>query len=418
MNNTPRGLFQSFDEVFLIDGVRTPMVDYQGALADANPIDMGIKVAKEVFKRTGIKPESVDSVLAGNMAPGGFDQFYLARHIGLYAGVPQDIPALQVQRICGTGFELFRQAGEQMATGAASLALVVGTESMTRNPIAAFDHRGGFRLGAPIGFKDYMWEALSDPAAGINMIRTAENLAQRYGITREAVDAFAERSFERAVAAQDSGWLAGEIVPVSNEAFELAGYQTRSIRLSGKASVAERDTHPRPTPVDVLAKLRSVFKDGVQTGGNSSALTDAAVATLVGNRAAVQAWGGKALARIAAAAVVGVPPEIMGIGPAPAIKLLLERAGLSQDNVARFEVNEAQGAQTLAVAQELGLDQDKLNVHGGAIALGHPLAATGVRLTLTVARQLRAIGARWGVASACIGGGQGIALLMENPEAV
>lgn len=416
MNNTVRGLFQSFDEVFLIDGVRTPMVDYQGALADANPTDMGIKVAKEVFKRTGINPEMVDSVLAGNMAPGGFDQFYLARHIGLYAGVPQDIPALQVQRICGTGFELFRQAGEQMAAGAASLALVVGTESMTRNPIAAFDHRGGFRLGAPIGFKDYMWEALSDPAAGINMIRTAENLAQRYGITREAVDAFAARSFERAVAAQDSGWLADEIVPVSNEQFELAGYQTRSIRLSGKASVADRDTHPRPTPVDVLAKLRTVFKDGVQTGGNSSALTDAAVATLVGNRAAVQAWGGRPLARVAAAAVVGVPPEIMGIGPAPAIKLLIERTGLTIDAIARFEVNEAQGAQTLAVAKELGLDQDKLNVHGGAIALGHPLAATGVRLTLTVARQLRAIGARWGVASACIGGGQGIALLMENPE--
>ena len=416
MNNTVRGLFQSFDEVFLIDGVRTPMVDYQGALADANPTDMGIKVAKEVFKRTGINPEMVDSVLAGNMAPGGFDQFYLARHIGLYAGVPQDIPALQVQRICGTGFELFRQAGEQMAAGAASLALVVGTESMTRNPIAAFDHRGGFRLGAPIGFKDYMWEALSDPAAGINMIRTAENLAQRYGITREAVDAFAARSFERAVAAQDSGWLADEIVPVSNEQFELAGYQTRSIRLSGKASVADRDTHPRPTPVDVLAELRTVFKDGVQTGGNSSALTDAAVATLVGNRAAVQAWGGRPLARVAAAAVVGVPPEIMGIGPAPAIKLLIERTGLTIDAIARFEVNEAQGAQTLAVAKELGLDQDKLNVHGGAIALGHPLAATGVRLTLTVARQLRAIGARWGVASACIGGGQGIALLMENPE--
>ena len=416
MNNTVRGLFQSFDEVFLIDGVRTPMVDYQGALADANPTDMGIKVAKEVFKRTGINPEMVDSVLAGNMAPGGFDQFYLARHIGLYAGVPQDIPALQVQRICGTGFELFRQAGEQMAAGAASLALVVGTESMTRNPIAAFDHRGGFRLGAPIGFKDYMWEALSDPAAGINMIRTAENLAQRYGITREAVDAFAARSFERAVAAQDSGWLADEIVPVSNEQFELAGYQTRSIRLSGKASVADRDTHPRPTPVDVLAKLRTVFKDGVQTGGNSSALTDAAVATLVGNRAAVQAWGGRPLARVAAAAVVGVSPEIMGIGPAPAIKLLIERTGLTIDAIARFEVNEAQGAQTLAVAKELGLDQDKLNVHGGAIALGHPLAATGVRLTLTVARQLRAIGARWGVASACIGGGQGIALLMENPE--
>jgi acetyl-CoA C-acetyltransferase len=167
----------------------------------------------------------------------------------------------------------------------------------------------------------------------------------------------------------------------------------------------------------VLAKLRSVFKDGVQTGGNSSALTDAAAAALVGSGAVVKRWGRTALARVAAAAVVGVPPEIMGIGPAPAIRLLLERAGLTLDDIARFEINEAQGAQTLAVGRELGLDLARLNVKGGAIALGHPLAATGVRLTITVARQLKEIGSRWGVASACIGGGQGIALLIENSEA-
>ncbi|NCT95869.1 MAG: thiolase family protein [Comamonadaceae bacterium] len=412
-----RGQSQLFNDVYILDGVRTPMVDYQGAFADANPIDLGIKVAREVLRRTGVSPESIDSVLAGNMAPGGFDQFYVPRHIGLYAGVPVEVPALMAQRICGTGFELFRQAGEQIGTGIAQNVLLVGTESMTRNPIAAFDHRGGFRLGAPIGFKDYMWEALTDPAADISMIRTAENLAQRYGITREAVDAFASRSFERAVAAQAAGWFDGEIVPVGHESFEREGYRPRDIRLSGKASVADRDTHPRPTPPEVLAKLRTVFKDGVQTGGNSSALTDAAAAAVVTNGAGLKAHGKPALARLAAAAVVGVPPEIMGIGPAPAIRLLLERAGLSLNDVARFEINEAQGAQTVAVSRELGLDEDKLNVHGGAIALGHPLAATGVRLTITCARQLRDIGARWGVASACIGGGQGIALLIENPSA-
>jgi acetyl-CoA C-acetyltransferase len=410
-----KGMFNRFDDVFVLDGVRTPMVDYLGAFADANPIDLGIKAAKAVFERTGIAPAEVDSVLAGNMAPGGFDQFYVPRHIGLYAGVPVAVPALMAQRICGTGFELFRQAGEQITLGCASLALVVGTESMTRNPIAAFDHRGGFRLGAPVGFKDFMWEALTDPAA-VSMIQTAENLARQYGITRAEVDAFASRSFARAVAAQEAGWFTGEIVPVASETFALDGYQPRAIRLAGKATVADRDTHPRPTPPEVLAKLRTVFKDGVQTGGNSSALTDAAAAALVGNGAAVARWGRAPLARVAAAAVVGVPPEIMGIGPAPAIRVLLECSGLALADIARFEVNEAQGAQTLAVARELGLDLERLNVKGGAIALGHPLAATGVRLTLTVARQLKEIGARWGVASACIGGGQGIALLIENTE--
>lgn len=412
-----RGQFQTFSDVFILDGVRTPMVDYMGAFADANPIDLGIKVAREVLARTGIEAAQVESVLAGNMAPGGFDQFYVPRHIGLYAGVPQVVPALMVQRICGTGFELFRQAGEQIGAGVARTALLVGTESMTRNPIAAFDHRGGFRLGAPIGFKDYMWEALTDPSVDINMIRTAENLAQRYGITREDVDAFAAQSFARACAAQESGWLAGEIVPVTSETFELEGHRPRQLRLAGKATVADRDTHPRPTPPEVLAKLRTVFKDGVQTGGNSSALTDAAAAALVAHGDVVRAWGKAPLARVAAAAVVGVDPAHMGIGPAPAIRLLLERAGLKLEDVARFEINEAQGAQTLAVGRELGLDLDRLNVHGGAIALGHPLAATGVRCTITVARQIQAIGARWGVASACVGGGQGIALLVENPAA-
>ena len=189
------------------------------------------------------------------------------------------------QRICGTGFELFRQAREQITAGIASLALVVGTESMTGNPIAAFDHRGGFRLGAPVAFKDYMWEALTDPAAAISMIQTAENLAQPYGIDRASVDAFAAESFSRAVAAQAAGWFDDEIVPVTNESFDLPGYRSRAIRLTGKTKVADRDTHPRPTPVEVLTGLRSVFKDGVQTAGNSSALTDAAAAALVADEA-------------------------------------------------------------------------------------------------------------------------------------
>ena len=412
-----KGFFNAFDDVVILGGVRTPMVDYCGALGHVSPTDLGIKVAREALARTGTQAEEIGSVVTGNMAPGDFDQFFLPRHIGLYAGVPVNVPALMAQRICGTGFELFRQAGEHISGGLCDAALVVGTENMTRNPIAAFDHRTGFKLGAPVGFKDYMWEALKDPAAGINMIQTAENLARKYGITRESVDEFASASFAKAVAAQESGFLAGEIVPVVTEKFEVEGYKARGIRLQGKITEVDRDTHPRVSPVEVLAKLKPVFEGGVQTGGNSSALVDAAAACVVTSGAYAKAQGKAPLARVVAAAVVGVPPEIMGIGPAPAIRLLLERTGLKLDDIARFEINEAQGAQTLSVAKDLGMDIAKLNVNGGAIALGHPLAATGVRLTLTLARELQRSGLKYGISSACVGGGQGIALLIENLNA-
>ena len=411
-----KGFFSHFDDVWMLDGVRTPMVDYCGALGHISPTDLGIKVARAVLARSGVPGEHIGTVIAGNMAPGDFDQFFLPRHIGLYAGVPVEVPALMAQRICGTGFELFRQAGESIQSGACEAALVVGTESMTRNPIAAFSHRTGFKLGAPVDFKDYMWEALKDPAAGINMIQTAENLAKKYSITREQVDEFASASFAKAVAAQQAGFHAGEIVPVTTEKFELTGYTSRGIKLQGKITEVTHDTHARISPVEVLAKLRAVYEGGVQTGGNSAALVDASAAAVVSSGSYAKAHGKTPMARVVAVAVVGVPPEIMGIGPAPAIRLLLERTGLRLDQIGRFEINEAQGAQTLAVAKELGLDLSLLNVNGGAIALGHPLATTGVRLTITLARELQRANQRWGIASACIGGGQGIALLLENPE--
>jgi acetyl-CoA C-acetyltransferase len=411
------GFFQTFRDVVMLGGVRTPLVDYCGALGHISPTDLGIKAARESIKRAGMIGADIGSVLAGNMAPGDFDQFMFPRHVGLYAGVPVQVPALMTQRICGTGFELFRQAGEQIELGLTQTALLVGAESMTRNPIAAFDHRTGFKLGAAVGFKDFMWEALQDSAPGINMIQTAENLAKKYDISRQEVDAFASSSFAKAVAAQDSGFLAGEIAPVVSETFEAAGYHPRGIRLAGKLTEVARDSHPRLSPVEVLAKLRAVHEGGVQTGGNSSALVDAAAACVVASGAYARERGLPVMARVAAASVVGVPPEIMGIGPAPAIRLLLERSGLQLGQIGRFEINEAQGAQTLAVAKELGLDLDRLNVNGGAIALGHPLAATGVRLTVTLARELERSGQRWGISSACVGGGQGIALLIENLRA-
>jgi len=404
---------RQFSHVWLVDGVRTPMVDYCGVFGELSPTDMGIKVARAVIEKTGVDAADVDSVITGSMAQADFDAYVLPRHIGLYAGVPMTTPAILVQRICGTGFELFRQAADQIALGYADLALVVGSESMTRNPIAAYNHRTGFKLGAPVGFKDFLMEALIDTAVPVTMIETAENLARLYGISRDDVDRYACRSFELALKAQADGFLAGEIVPVQSETFALAGYHPRGIRLPRKVAQVAQDTHPRPSPVDALAQLRTVYEGGVQTAGNSSALVDGAAGALVASDAYVQRHALKPLARLVGAAAVGVAPEIMGIGPAPAIRALLERCGLSLNDIDLFEINEAQGAQTIAVERELGLDRDKLNVNGGAIALGHPLAATGVRLTITLARELRRRGQRYGIAAACVGGGQGMALLIE-----
>jgi acetyl-CoA C-acetyltransferase len=310
---------------------------------------------------------------------------------------------------------LFSQAGDGISLGKFQVALCVGSESMTRNPVAAYTHRGGFRMGQ-IEFKDFLWEALRDTAPDITMGDTAENLAKQYKLTREDVDRFAETSFSRAVNAQKEGYFAGEIVPVETETFELQGYKTRGIRLSSKVKACERDDHIRPSAFDALQKLKPAF-GGVQTGGNSSGIVDGAAAALVASGDYVRARAEKPLARLVAAATVGVAPEVMGIGPAPAIRLLLEKTGIKLSDIDRFEINEAFGAQCLAVERELGLDHAKLNVNGGAVAIGHPLGATGVRLTVTVARELRRSKLRYGISSACIGGGQGIALLVENPDA-
>jgi acetyl-CoA C-acetyltransferase len=326
--------------------------------------------------------------------------------------VPVDRPAHLVQRICGTGIEVIVQAADLVTRGRVDLALCVGAESMSRNPVAAYTHRNGFRMGQ-VEFKDFLWEALLDPAVSCTMGQTAENLASQYGITREEVDRYAERSFARALKAQESGFLAGEIVPVVSETFAVDGFNPRGIRLPRKVEQVAADGHVRPSPYEALAKIRPAF-GGVQTGGNSSAVVDGAAAALVGSSAWVGRNGGRPLARILAAVSVGVPPHIMGIGPVPAIRSLLDLAGLSLADIDRIEINEAFGAQVMACSRELGLDEDRLNVNGGAIAIGHPLAATGVRLATTVSRELKRSGLRYGIASACIGGGQGIAILVEN----
>jgi len=264
-----------------------------------------------------------------------------------------------------------------------------------------------------VEFKDFLWEALLDPSCNLTMGGTAEKLAKQYGITREDVDEFAAESFARAIAAQKRCFLSGEIAPIGSEAFDLEGYASRGIRLPRGVENLSEDTHVRPSAVEVLAKLKPAF-GGVQTGGNSSGIVDGAAAALVASADYLKDRNKKPLARVVAGAVVGVPPEIMGIAPVPAIQQLLELTGLKLSQIDRFEINEAFGAQVLACVRELGLDRAKLNVNGGAIAIGHPLAATGIRLALTVARELKQSDTRYGIASACIGGGQGIALLVEN----
>lgn len=407
------GFFIAYDDVWLLAGVRTPFADYNGLLGLVSPIDLGIKAAREVLGRSATSPQDVGAIIAGSVAPASFDAYLLPRHIGLYAGVPVDRPALLVQRVCGTGFEAIAQAADAITLGKIDLGLCVGAESMSRNPIAAFTHRGGFRMGQ-VEFKDFLWEALLDPAPGLTMGETAEKLAGMYHITREDTDRFAELSFSRAVAAQKSCFLSGEIAPVTNETFELDGYASRGIQLPKGVNKLEADTHIRPSSYQALSKIRPAF-GGVQSGGNSSGIVDGAAAALLASGDYVKSRALKPFARLRAAATVGVPPETMGLSPATAIQSLLKTAGLDLNAIDRFEINEAFAAQIIAVERELGLDRSKLNVNGGAIAIGHPLAATGIRLSVTLARELARSKLRYGIASACIGGGQGIALLLENP---
>jgi acetyl-CoA C-acetyltransferase len=415
MTHQHPGVGSTWREAYLVGGARTPFADLNGALSLVSPIDLGIKAARATLQKTDVPPNDVGTVIAGSMAQASFDAYMIPRHIGLYAGVPEHIPAHLVQRICGTGIEVISQACDAIEHKGVKAALCVGAESMSRNPVAAYTHRGGFRMGQ-VEFKDFLWEALLDTSCDVTMGGTAENLAQKYQINRADVDSYAERSFDRALKARADGFFADEIAPVSSETFHSEGRKDRGIALDRKITSLAEDTHPRPTNRETLAKIRPAF-GGVQTGGNSSGVVDGAAGVVVASGAYLKDSGKAPLARLHAAIAVGCPPEMMGIGPAPAIRALLERVGMTLDQIDRIEINEAFGAQVIACSRELGLDEDKLNVNGGAIAIGHPLGATGVRLTLTLARELQRSRKRYGIASACIGGGQGIAILIENVEA-
>jgi acetyl-CoA C-acetyltransferase len=401
-----------FEDIYLLEGKRTPFGKYTGSLSTVSPTDLGILASRAALEAAGVPAADIDQTIVANIGQASADCFFLPRHIALYAGAPLQSTALLTQRICGSGMELLGQAAEQIALGKARLVLGCGSDTMSRFPLASYSARQGFQLGRP-EFIDLLWEALNDTAA-VPMGCTADNLAREYNLSREEVDQFAMRSQERYAAAFKAGFFSGEIAPVASQGLlEMGEYKPRKYRLNSREAVSA-DEHPRQTTLEQLAKLPYVFsKEGPTTAGSASGIVDGAAALLLASGEYVRAHGLKPLGKIRGFASAGVRPDIMGIGPVPAIRLLLRQLGMTTADIDRYEINEAFSAQCLAVAKELELDQDKLNVNGGAIAIGHPLGATGVRLTLTCLKTLQRDKKQLGIASACIGGGQGIALAVE-----
>ncbi len=409
-----KGIGMMYDDIFLINGARTPFGKFCGTLSDVSPTDLGIYASRGAIERSGLQPDDIDQAIIANIGQASGDAYFVGRHIGLYSGLPVSVPEIMVQRICASGLETVITGTEQITLGKADAALCCGTENMTLAPTVSFGNRRGYHLGR-IQFQDMLWVALDDTAAGYSMGATAENLAEKHGFTREAVDEFAELSQKRAAHAIGEGWFAEEIVPMNSTVFEAEGLEPRKVRLPRKVQDFTTDENVRPTNLESLAGLPPAFKkDGVQTAGNSSGIVDGAAAVTVGSGDFIQRKKVKPLAKIVASASAGVDPKFMGIGPVPAIEILLEMTGLSLDEVDLVEINEAFGAQLMACEKELNIPREKLNVNGGAIALGHPLGATGARLALTISNEMKRRNARYGIASACIGGGQGTALLLEN----
>jgi len=390
------------DLVFLA-AKRTPFGTFGGSLKDLSATDLGVHAAKAALAQGGIAPEAVGHVVFGNVTQTSSDAIYLARHVGLRAGVPVGVPALTVNRLCGSGFEAVVQGARLLASGEAEVVLVGGTESMSQAPLVMRGTRWGWPLGKPPPVEDMLWSALTDSYAGLPMAMTAEKLAEQYRITQDEVDEYSVSSQKRFAAAQEAGRFSEEIAPV-----ELT---TRK----GTVRFA-RDEHARPdTTLESLRKLPKVFKkDGVIHPGAASGICDGAGALVLATRSWAERNGKKPLARLVNWGFAGVDPTIMGIGPVAAFRNTLARAEAKLADFDLFEVNEAFAPQYLAVEKELGLDRAKTNVDGGAIALGHPLGASGARITTHLVYELARRGGRFAVGSACIGGGQGIAVVLER----
>jgi acetyl-CoA acetyltransferase family protein len=389
--------------VLVLGGARTPMTTFVGALKDVSALDLGAVATRAALSRTRVDPGQVDHVVIGNVLQTSVDAIYGARHVALRAGLPIEVPALTVNRLCGSGLQAAISGAQLIQLDEAAVVLTGGVESMSQAPHVIRGLRSGLRMGQG-ALEDSLWEALTDTHCGCSMAVTAENCAAKYGIAREAQDQYALRSQRLAAAAWESGRLAQEVVPV-----EVPGRK-------GPVCV-ERDDHLRPeTTLEGLARLPPAFtKQGSVTAGNASGIVDGGAALMLASAAAARASGWTSVARVAGWATVGVEPALMGMGPAPAIRRLLERTGRTLGEIDLFEINEAFAAQYLAVERDLGLDRDRVNVNGGAIALGHPLGMTGTRLLLTLVLELGRRGLRRGIAAACIGGGQGIAVMVETP---
>lgn len=392
-------------EIVIVGAKRTAFGTMGGALKALTATDLAVHAAKAALAQSGVAASDIGHVIVGNVMQTSADAIYCARHVGLRAGLPIEVPALTVNRLCGSGFEALILAAERILLGETEAVLAGGTENMTQAPHVLRGGREGFAFGKAPTLEDSLWSGLTDPYCNAPMAITAENLAVKYGISREQVDEYARMSQQRWAAAQEAGAFADEIAPL-----DLPGK-----RGAPPVSFAV-DEHPRPTSTkETLAKLAPVFKkDGVVTAGNASGICDGAAMLVVTSAEYAKAHGLTPLARITGWGVAGVEPSLMGIGPAYAIPKALARAGITANDVDLYDINEAFGAQWLAVQKHLELPLDKANVNGGAIALGHPLGASGARITANLVYQLRRAQKRVGVGSACIGGGQGIAIVLES----
>lgn len=390
------------EKLVFLSGKRTPFGAYGGVLKDVNPTDLAVAASQAALEQAGVKATDIEHVIFGNVLHSAPDSIYTPRHTGLKSGVPQNVPALGINRLCGSGFQVIIEAYQQMCTGDTKIALVGGVENMSMTPYGLRGARWGYRMGSSEVI-DMMTEALTDSYVQAPMAITAENLAIDYKISREESDAYTLRSQELCRDAVAAGRFKQEIVP----------YSVKDRK--GNVQVVDQDEHPKPqTTREILAKLKPVFKkDGIVTAAAASGIVDGACAMIVATEAEAKRRGLKPLARLVAYGVSGCDPKIMGIGPAPAARIALAKAGMTLEQMDLIEVNEAFAPQTIAVERELKINRDRLNVDGGAIAIGHPLAASGTRIIMHLMYELKRRGLRYGLGSACIGGGQGIAMIIE-----
>ena len=398
-------------EAWIVEAVRTPVGRYGGALAGVRPDDLAATVLEAVVARSGIDPAIIDDVILGCANQAGEDNRNIARMALLIAGLPVEVAGQTVNRLCGSGLQAVASAAQAIAVGDADVVIAGGVESMSRAPLVTLKPESGYERGTrelvdtTIGWR-FVNPVLDAKYPTISLGETAERVAAQWSVSREEQDAFALESQRRAAAAAASGVHVEEIVPV------------KISQRKGDAISVEKDEHPRPeTNAASLAKLRPAFIEGGSvTAGNASGINDGAAALLVMEAGRARALGLKPLARVVATSVAGVDPSVMGIGPIPAIRKLLERTGLSAKEIDRVELNEAFASQAVACIRELGLNPATTNIHGGAIALGHPLGASGARMLVTLTRELTRSGSRFGIASMCVGVGQGIAMLVERVE--